>query len=103
MLCLFCVRNSNYFRTFSTGQQITGHPDYAQSVTPSFALQLCPPPLVKPDQDFGGPLEVIEIYILSKIVLASFHDRLSPASIAELSWACGRVFHLVFGVGISPY
>ena len=37
------------------------------------------------------------LYILSKIVLAGLHALLSPASIAELSWACGRVFYHVFG------
>ena len=35
-------------------------------------------------------------YILSKIVLAGTHDLLTLASGAELSWACGRVVHLIF-------
>ena len=33
------------------------------------------------------------LHILPKRVLAGLHDLLSPASIAELSWACGRVFY----------
>ena len=51
---------------------------------------------------FNSPSS-ISLHILSKIVLADLHDLLSPASIAELSWACGRVFHHVFGVRISLY
>ena len=34
--------------------------------------------------------------ILSKIVLAGLQVLLSSANAAELSWACGRVFHHVF-------
>ena len=32
------------------------------------------------------------LYILSKIILAGHHALLCPASVAELSWACGRYF-----------
>ena len=35
------------------------------------------------------------IYILSKIVLAGSHDLLSLAIVAELSWACDPVLHLI--------
>ena len=35
------------------------------------------------------------LHILPKIVLAGLHDLLSPASVAELSLTCDRVFHHV--------
>ena len=35
---------------------------------------------------------------MSKIFLAGLHALLCPASIAELSWACGRVFHPIFPI-----
>ena len=50
------------------------------------------------------------LIILSKIALAGLQVLLSSAGEAELSWACGQVFHHFFlmispcfGVQISPY
>ena len=37
------------------------------------------------------------LIILSKIILAGFQDLDSPACVAELSWACGRVIHHALG------
>ena len=37
--------------------------------------------------------------VLSKIVLAGLQVLLSSASVAGLSWACGRVFCHVSGLG----
>ena len=37
------------------------------------------------------------LYFLSKIVLAGLNALLSPANVAELSWAFGRVSHHFLG------
>ena len=43
------------------------------------------------------------LIILPKIVLAGLHVLRSSAGIAELSWACGRVFYNVLGVQIGTH
>ena len=39
----------------------------------------------------------LTLIILPKIILAGFQDLRSPACVAELSWAYGRVIHHVLG------
>ena len=57
----------------------------------------CPLIVHYSSHDLNSRLKVVVLaYILSKIVLAGLQALLSPANAAELSWACGRVFHHVF-------
>ena len=64
----------------------------------------CPLIVHYSSHDLNSKLKVVVLaYILSKIVLAGLQALLSPANAAELSWACGRVFHHVLEFWISPY